>query len=140
MSETDTEYNPLIDDEQEASSQDSDESLQEEVLALKQRLVNTQDRVTDLEGVLESMELKERELRDSVDILRGTLRRLRFANQRPNERFRRDNSFFDAARRKFLTRWDGNMEYLASANPEHLGFLAILLDLPKDDASNQNTQ
>lgn len=136
MSDTDQDldYNPLIDDvatenASDESSQDTD--VEEEILALKQRLINTLDRIGDLEGVIEEMETRERELKDSVEILRTTVRRLRFQNQ-PGDRLRRDNSFFDAARRKFLNRWDGNMEYLSAAQPEHLGFLAALIDLPKE--------
>ena len=130
---SDEEYNPLIDEAESASDGSSEPDLEETVMALNQRLVNLRDHIQNLTDAIAEMEEREKEHMHHVEVLRNTVRRLRFSQNSNGERFRRDNSFFDASRRKFLSRWDGNIEYITQASAEHLGFLAAVIDLPKSE-------
>ena len=133
----DHDFNPLIDEAQTdngSATTESSISVEEQVMDLRQMVVNLREQILELNEVVADFERKQEEKDASIEILRNSVRRLRFANNSPDStRARRDASFVDAARRKFLNRWDGQMEYFSTVQPEHLGFLAAVIDLPKDD-------
>jgi hypothetical protein len=132
----DIDYNPLVD----AANSSSEESVAStangndhyaEILQLRQHLVNQKDEIVRLKEDIERMETRCTTQESGLNILRSTIRRLRFSNtNKANQRSRSDQSFIDGSRRKFLNAWEGNMEYFTAADPTHLAFIGHLLDLP----------
>lgn len=136
-SDDDTEFNPLIDADESGSEASSADGGSERFVELRQALVHQRDEIDNLKDVIESLKesissIEEAiERRDQqIDILRNTARRLRFQADSNDARMRRNNTFFDAARRKFLEGWNGDMAIINSADLDHLAFLAHILDLP----------
>lgn len=139
MSETDTDhdsdhdFNPMLDEvATDQSSSESELDTEEQIMDLRQLVVNLRDQINEMARIIIDFERKEGERESSIEVLRNTVRRLRFTQTQnvENIRARRDNSFFDAVRRKFLNNWQGDIEYITKAQPEHLAFLAALVDLP----------
>lgn len=131
--EDDPEFNPLIDAEDEDESDeeiDEDSELLSIVLELRQVVVNQRDEIDTLKDGLASLETRIDEKNSQIDILRNNLRRIRFQSDTQGALNRRNNAFFDAARRKFLEGWNGDMQVIQSADLEHLAFLSHVLDLP----------
>ena len=132
--EDDPEFNPLIDveDEEDDSDDEVDEAseLLSAVLELRQFVVNQRDEIDNLKDGVANLEAKVEDKNSQIDILRNNLRRIRFQSDSQGALNRRNNSFFDAARRKFLEGWNGDMKVIQSADLEHLAFLAHILALP----------
>ena len=128
----DTEFNPLLDaeesegDESERSAEDGTERY----LELRQALIHQRDEIDNLKESVASLEETIERRNQEVDILRNATRRLRFQADTQGAQRRRNQTFFDATRRKFLEGWNGDMAVINSADLDHLAFLSHILDLP----------
>lgn len=134
----DQDFNPLIDEVQTdngSSNSESSFSVEEQIIDLRQLVVNLREQIHEMAEVIGEFERKQEERETTIEVLRNTVRRLRFSatNSPDVARVRRDASFVDAARRKFLNRWDGQMDYFSNVQPEQLAFLAAVIDLPKEN-------
>jgi len=94
-----------------------------------------EEQIQDIKSLKEEIEkLKTRcsNQESTVDILRNTVRRLRFSRfELSNNQITRSNSvFIDNCRRKFLDEWNGKMSYLNESDALQLSFLAHILSLP----------
>lgn len=127
----DPEFNPLIDfEDDEEESEDEETDIMSAFIELRQLVVNQRDEIDGLKDSLANLETKLDEKNAQLDIVRNNLRRMRFQSDSQGAQNRRNASFFDASRRKFLEGWNGDMQVLQSADLEHLAFLAHILDLP----------
>ena len=79
-------------------------------------------------SVLESGNKKQEA---DIDNLRATVRRLRFASDVRESRYRRDSLFYESVRRRFLQFWDGNPAVFNAIPSPQLAMLLLLLDVQK---------
>lgn len=125
----DQDFNPLLDAESDGESLGSDQS--EFRLNVQQRMNALRDRLEDLSSQIDRFRVSLEERDATIELLRNTVRRLRFQRSPATGRDRtRDNVFTDACRRRFCEAWQGNPDYLNSMDVEHLSFLGHLLHLP----------
>ena len=135
--DSDADFNPLLDagdsssDEDSVSNANPNDNFYAEILQLRQHIVNQKDEIVRLKEDIERMETRYTTQESGLNILRSTIRRIRFnTTNRANQRSRSDQAFIDGSRRKFLNAWDGNLSYFTDSDPTHLAFLGHLLDLP----------
>ena len=90
------------------------------------------DNIKSLKEEIEKLKTRCSNQESTVDILRNTVRRLRFSRFElsNNQHTRSDSVFIDNCRRKFLNEWNGQMSYLNESDALQLSFLAHILSLP----------
>lgn len=82
------------------------------------------ERLTEIEKKLLTQET-------DIDNMRTAVRRLRFANDLRENRYRRDCLFFDSTRRRFLQFWDGNPAVFNAIPSAQMAMLLVLLDFQR---------
>ncbi|MCP4970542.1 MAG: hypothetical protein GY932_08115 [Arcobacter sp.] len=101
-------------------------------IELKNLIQKQNQDIKILKEEIEKLKTRCSNQESTVDILRNSVRRLRFSRSElsNNHRSRSDLVFIDNCRRKFLNEWNGNMTYLNDSDALQLSFLAHILSLP----------
>ncbi|MCP4485434.1 MAG: hypothetical protein GY823_12880 [Flavobacteriaceae bacterium] len=101
-------------------------------IELKNLIQKQNQDIKILKEEIEKLKTRCSNQESTVDILRNSVRRLRFSRYElsNNHRSRSDLVFIDNCRRKFLNEWNGNMTYLNDSDALQLSFLAHILSLP----------
>jgi chromosome segregation ATPase len=101
-------------------------------IELKNLIQKQNQEIKSLKEEIEKLNARCSNQESTVDILRNSVRRLRFAKSElsSNQRSRSDLVFIDNCRRKFLNEWNGQMAYLNDSDALQLSFLAHILSLP----------
>ena len=101
-------------------------------IQLKNLIEKQSQDIKSLKEEIEKLRTRCSNQESTVDILRNTVRRLRFSRFElsNNQRTRSDSVFIDNCRRKFLNEWNGQMSYLNESDALQLSFLAHILSLP----------
>ena len=124
---SDLDYNPLIDDEESSSDEET------RALEMRQVVAEQKEEILTLRDCIRELNEKLAECDSQLSIMRNTIRRLRFQSEAQSSNDRRDHVFFDASRRKFLQAWDGTLDFFKSVPMEQLAFLAHILNLPTEE-------
>lgn len=118
------------------STTDEDDStyhdIQDDVKTLKDDLEETQKLIVAMSRANREKNEQIEELKNQVDILRNTVRRLRFqmdGGSRAHSGIR-DSSFYASFRRHFCENYLDSMRMIGEYEPHQLVFLGHILNLP----------